>query len=326
MNYKLENQDQFEPLVSIVIPVYNGSNYLKEAIDSAIAQTYRHIEIIVVNDGSNDNGETERIALSYGDRIRYFNKPNGGVSSALNVGIRNMKGDYFSWLSHDDVYNPEKIEKEVATLSTLSDKSTIINCKTEFIDANSQLIQIRKKKNIVQDIKCIPWDKALMSLYERDTYNGCALLIGKSVFEMCGLFDERFRFNQDGLMWTTVFLHHIPLCTIPYVGVKSRVHSGQLTRRGLSLFHEECEKMSDFLLPELASYTDKKNRFLFAYAKYNAKFQNKAVVKKVLRQSNSQWLTLSERCVVLLYSIYGNARFLAKKIYYKLFRTIDVKV
>ena len=80
----------FHPLVSIIIPVYNGANYMREAIDSALAQTYRNIEIIVVNDGSNDNGETERIALSYGDKIKYFHKENGGVSSALNLGIQNM--------------------------------------------------------------------------------------------------------------------------------------------------------------------------------------------------------------------------------------------
>ena len=76
-----------KPLISIVIPVYNGSNFLREAIDSALAQTYKNIEIIVVNDGSADDGETERIALSYGDKIRYFKKENGGVSSALNYGI-----------------------------------------------------------------------------------------------------------------------------------------------------------------------------------------------------------------------------------------------
>ena len=93
----------FHPLVSIVIPVYNGSNFVREAIDSALAQTYDNVEIIVVNDGSTDEGKTREIALSYGDKIRYFEKPNGGVSSALNMGISNMQGQYFSWLSHDDM-------------------------------------------------------------------------------------------------------------------------------------------------------------------------------------------------------------------------------
>lgn len=99
----------YKPLVSIIIPVYNGSNYLEESINSALAQTYRNIEVIVVNDGSTDGGATERIALSYGDRIRYFYKENGGVSTALNLGLEKMKGEWFSWLSHDDLYLPEKL-------------------------------------------------------------------------------------------------------------------------------------------------------------------------------------------------------------------------
>lgn len=62
----------FSPKVSIVIPIYNGANYMREAIDSALTQTYSNIEVLVINDGSNDNGETDRIAKSYGNRIRYF--------------------------------------------------------------------------------------------------------------------------------------------------------------------------------------------------------------------------------------------------------------
>ena len=82
-------------LVSIIIPVYNGANYLREAIDSALNQTYQNCEVIVVNDGSDDNGKTEEITLSYGSRIRYFRKENGGVATALNAGIREMQGEYF---------------------------------------------------------------------------------------------------------------------------------------------------------------------------------------------------------------------------------------
>ena len=97
--------------VSIIIPVYNGSNYVNLAIDSALRQTYKNIEIIVVNDGSKDN--TLKILKQYGDKIKLIDKENGGVSTALNLGIKNMTGDYFSWLSHDDLYYPEKIEREV---------------------------------------------------------------------------------------------------------------------------------------------------------------------------------------------------------------------
>ncbi len=109
------------PLVSIIIPVYNGANYLSEAIDSALAQTYKNIEILVINDGSNDHGATEKIAKSYGDKIRYFSKENGGVATALNLGIKKMKGEYFSWLSHDDIYYPNKVAVQVEVMDGRND-------------------------------------------------------------------------------------------------------------------------------------------------------------------------------------------------------------
>ena len=110
------------PKVSIVIPVYNGSNYLKDAIDSALSQTYNNLEIIVVNDGSNDEGKTKAIAEPYGNKIIYLEKENGGASSALNLAIKKMTGDYFSWLSHDDMYYPNKISRQVEELQNYDKK------------------------------------------------------------------------------------------------------------------------------------------------------------------------------------------------------------
>ena len=110
------------PRVSIIIPVYNGANYLKEAIDCALNQSYQNLEVIVVNDGSCDEGATRSVALSYGDRIRYFEKENGGVSSALNLGIREMRGEYFSWLSHDDKYEKDKLQTRFPICSPLVNK------------------------------------------------------------------------------------------------------------------------------------------------------------------------------------------------------------
>ena len=74
---------KFNPLVSIVIPVYNGEEYIEEAIESALNQTYKNIEIIVVNDGSIDN--TQNIVKTYEDKILYYEKENGGVATALNL-------------------------------------------------------------------------------------------------------------------------------------------------------------------------------------------------------------------------------------------------
>ncbi len=175
------------PLVSIVIPVYNGSNYLSEAIDSALSQTYKNIEIIVVNDGSNDNGKTRDIALSYGEKIRYFEKENGGVATALNLGIREMRGEYFSWLSHDDLYNEKRIEEDIKILKKN-------NCKITY----SKLIIINWKGVILKElipeitkVKC-PYDVMKLS-----GINMCSMTIHKSCFKKVGLFNEKNKTIQD---------------------------------------------------------------------------------------------------------------------------------
>ena len=113
---------EYKPLVSIIIPVYNGDLYLKEAIQSCLNQTYSNIEIIVVNDGSTDGGKSAQIAKEFEGQIRYFEKENGGVSSALNYGISKMRGEWFSWLSHDDLYLPEKIEKQINAVQEYPNK------------------------------------------------------------------------------------------------------------------------------------------------------------------------------------------------------------
>ena len=186
-------QDTVTPLVSIIIPVYNGENYLKEAIDSVLAQTYRYTETLVINDGSDD--KTEEIALSYGDRIRYFTKENGGVSSALNIGIANMRGEYFSWLSHDDLYKQEKIEREIAALS--DDPTQIVYSDFTVIDKDGKTIAMidiaRKYPNIDLTYGLFP--------VLRQVLNGCTLLIHRSHFTRVGTFDEHKRTTQDYDLW-----------------------------------------------------------------------------------------------------------------------------
>ena len=213
----------FEPKISIVIPVYNGANYLREALDSALGQTYRNVEVIVVNDGSNDGNETENIAKSYGGRLRYFSKENGGVASALNFGIGEMAGDYFSWLSHDDAYHPVKLERQVEFLRKLGKRKAVLYGDFEIIDDQSKHIGLHHlDKKIVESPL-----RAILSA----SIHGCSTLVPRAVFEQVGLFNERLRTVQDNDMWMRVHLAGFEFVHMPEVLIKSRVHpeQGQLT-------------------------------------------------------------------------------------------------
>ena len=96
-----------QPLVSVIIPCYRQARYLPGAIESALKQSHPSIEILVVNDGSDD--DTEAVAMRYADHIRYIHQPNGGVSRARNAGIKAAKGKYLLFLDADDLLHPEAV-------------------------------------------------------------------------------------------------------------------------------------------------------------------------------------------------------------------------
>lgn len=204
------NKSAFEPKVSIVIPVYNGADFLAEAIDSALAQTYRNTEILVVNDGSNDGGATEAVALGYGDRISYFSKTNGGVASALNFAIDKMAGEYFSWLSHDDLYAVDKVDRDIAAIRAIREESrhkAVIYSNYEVFSTLPELgTSVRLEGVSSADFRY--W------LTIKNALHGCTLLIPRQAFAEVGRFDESLRTTQDFDLWFRMAagfdFHHLP--------------------------------------------------------------------------------------------------------------------
>lgn len=119
---------KLHPLVSVVIPAYNAALHLNEAVESLFAQTYQPLQIIIVNDGSKD--DTAQIAddLARKDkRVEVIHKTNGGVSAARNDAFRAVRGDYVCFLDADDVYLPEKVEKQVEFLESHPDV-VLVHC------------------------------------------------------------------------------------------------------------------------------------------------------------------------------------------------------
>lgn len=102
------------PLISVVVPVYNGSPYLRQCIDSALHQTYPQVEVIAVNDGSKDN--SMEILKSYGDRIRVIDQANSGPAIARNTGVQASHGELVAFLDQDDVWDDIKLERQAALL------------------------------------------------------------------------------------------------------------------------------------------------------------------------------------------------------------------
>ena len=286
------------PKVSIVIPVYNGGNYLKHAIDCALNQTYKNTEIIVVNDGSTDSGQTEAIALSYGNHIRYFTKPNGGVSSALNYGIEQMTGDYFSWLSHDDGYTPDKVQDGVDLLRRHDQLGCRCLAFTSgwFIDAKGDKLRdfpVRFEPETVYS-----GQDAIRSMIRKGTLNGCCMLIPKAAFKEAGLFNETLRYSQDALMWCRIFLAGYELVSDNHLNVTNRIHAVQVSQLRRDLYMHDARVVAEQLAEPLTQ-ADPSGDLLIQYIRRLTRHQCKPAIDFLYHYAEKQEL-LNPRIRVML--------------------------
>jgi len=177
-----------EDLVTVIIPVYNKVEYLQDSLSSVIDQTYSKIEIIIVDDGSNNYDKIIRICNNFKKKIKIIKfKKNKGVSAALNAAILASNGKYINWLSHDDLFLPTKIEEQIRSLAGAEDKISITN----FILWN---VGKNKKRKIFlekQDFKDFTENLLL-----KDIYNFCTLLVPKKLY-LNNYFNENLRHVQD---------------------------------------------------------------------------------------------------------------------------------
>lgn len=176
------------PAVSVVIPCYNQARYLRDAVESVLAQTYPHVEAIVVNDGSTDN--TADVAAWFGDQIRVVTQENAGLAAARNAGIRASSAPYVMVLDADDTIDPDCVEHRVRFF--LEDPAVGI------VAGGFRLV----------DEQLEPYPDALQrhrtprvgspSLYVREAWSPtCGLMLSRRALMVCGLFDPFLRACED---------------------------------------------------------------------------------------------------------------------------------
>lgn len=282
------------PKVSIIIPVYNGSNFLEEAINSALSQTYTNCEIIVVNDGSNDGGKTEKIAKSYGNQIRYFYKENGGVASALNLALAKIQGEYFSWLSHDDLYYPNKIQCQIEALQQSDDITRIAYSDYDLLDMDRnqkewvQLLKFYKKEKLEESVFCLL----------QQVLHGCTLLIHRSHFERIGNFNEELITTQDYDLWFKMFSRQ-KLLYIQESLVVGRLHKNQGSKK-ITCHTREREQLYTGFINEI----DIQDKLQIYGSNYNFYYQMYNICKRSRFEVLSETLRRKLSCIKIPIEIY----------------------
>ena len=186
-------------LVSAIVPVYNGERYLLEALDSALAQTYQNVEIIVVDDGSTDSSAAlaEAYAAAHPQRVRVIHQANGGTGAARNAAMAEAHGDYIAMLDQDDLWAPRHLEEAVAALEN--------EPAIGLVHANIQVLD-----GVLRPSSPPPWrqsDDVFVQLLLRRAHIPCLTVVfRRSLVDRVGGFDPTFSRlgNDDRDMWLRI--------------------------------------------------------------------------------------------------------------------------
>lgn len=250
-----KSNHSFDPIFSVVVPTYNQAEYLSKALDSLLNQSFPIWEAIIVNDGSTD--ATRDVMEEYAakdSRFKIFHKQNGGVATALNVGINNARGEWICWLSSDDLFEPDKLQTH---FNAINDYPEI-----KFFHSHWYLLLEETQQKLAPPLWLAipPTEFQVTRFFWANYVHGNAIAVHRSVFNEVGLFNESLRQGQDFDMWLRISARFVSF----YIDKRTcvtRIHKGQTTNsfveggvldstRALIIFLNERS------FPELFPFTD----------------------------------------------------------------------
>lgn len=211
------------PLISCVVPTYNRERYLKGALESIFAQTYRPLEIIVADDGSTDS--TQALAAGYGDRIRVVQQTRSGPAATRNLGLIASRGEFVAFLDSDDLWHPEKLSRQMARFEKRSDLDLCLTYAKKF-----WVETLREEGERFRDhprAQPIPG------------YATTTLLVRRGLFNRLGLFNTQYWF-ADATDWLSRAIEQgLVVEMLPEVLTYHRMHESNLHRQRSEASREE---------------------------------------------------------------------------------------
>ena len=209
-----------DPLVSVIIPVYNGGRYLRAALESVFAQTYRPFEVIVVDDGSSDDSGV--IAQSFPD-VRYIHQTNQGVAAARNNGIDAAQGEFFAFLDQDDVWTPEKLKLQITQLLSDPELGYTLTQQQFFLEPGEKLP---------------PWFRKELFADAHTGWVLGTLVVRRTAFEKIGNFATGYSAASDGDWFFRAKAAGIPMAVVPELLLMKRIHGGNESARAKEILSE----------------------------------------------------------------------------------------
>ena len=239
-------------LVSIVIPVYNSEKYLEECLDSILNQTYENIEIIAIDDGSEDSSLD--ILKKYSDKIHIFSQENQGLASSLNLGISKLKGSWLKWFSPDDVMYPYTIETLVDETKKHS-KDTILYSNWNIIDDAGSILR-EFQESSYNELSVFQYNVRLL---DGQQINVNTTLIPTHLFERCKIrdLDDPVAIDYDFFL-RSALLYGTKFFSISKPLIKYRIHTNQLSHKNISKTLDYVEEIKNEILIQLDNSLQKK--------------------------------------------------------------------
>ncbi len=236
-----------EKKVSIIVPCYNQAQYLDEALQSVLEQTYTNWECIIVNDGSPDN--TKEVAKKWVEkdsRFQYLYKENGGLSSARNAGLEKAKGAYIQFLDSDDLLNKYKLEKQVTCFSKNVD---IVICDYFPFDDETGSFLRKRYKNPFPDL--VSYKNDIISKWELELSIPCHCVLFKTKLlnQKTVKFDESLPNHEDWVFWVKIFYSCHGIFNLNHSLVSYRIHKESMCADEIMMnngFLLACKKNQSF--------------------------------------------------------------------------------
>lgn len=284
------NDEDF--LISIVIPIYNAEKYLEQCLNSIKNQTYKNFEVILVNDGSIDNSESICKAFVESDtRFRYYLKANGGASSARNLGLDNVKGDFITFIDSDDWIAEKHLELLINSIKK-TNSDIVVSCYKEFdnnIDTYYTIVYTKQEKNLLNFEKMNRDDfltifPKLMSLNVCFN-NAVAKLFRKELVNNLR-FDTSIKYGEDLDFYFSLYLNVESISYVDEITYVYRIHGDSTTsnfnqeyaEQELSIFKKMFKKIQEIGLPTI-HYFNKFQKLLKARVNY---IKNKVLLNEHL--------------------------------------------
>ena len=198
------------PRISVVIPVFNGERFLRDAISSVLAQGEDSLEVLVVDDGSTDGSAA--VAAGFGSRVRILSQSNAGHVAARNRGLSAARGDYITSLDADDLFTPDKFALQAGRLDRRPDIDIVIG-QLSYLGPDGSDLSFSEQHD----------DHLSLS------FGGC--LFRRRVFDRLGYPDESMRFCDDWDWFMRAREAAVPMLAHRHVVLRQRLHAGNMTRR-----------------------------------------------------------------------------------------------